>query len=90
MEPRPDVTRDLDQVLRQATRARRQAERLAPDAPRAERLAAAVALSNAAVTLAALRDDIALRLAVLRRSGRSHSAYAQAGRLGSGTRGDRT
>ena len=89
-EPWPGITRNPDQALRLAARARKQAECLAADAPRAAYLSAAVALTQAAATLAALRNDIALQLAVLRRRGQSHSAYARAGRLGSQTRGDRT
>ncbi len=87
---RSDFQPALERALRLAARARRQAECLAPDAPRAQRLSVALSLSDAATLLAALRNDIALRLAALRQGAQTNRAYARADRLGTGTRGDRT
>ena len=90
MRDRADFERDLDRAMGLAARARSRFQDLPDNAPRPDRIKAAVALAEAVKSLIALREETAVRLGALRCRGRSRRAYAQAANLGTGERGDRT
>ena len=89
MRDREDFERDLDRAIGLAARARRGFQELPAEAPRSDRLKAAVALAEAVKSLMALREETGARLGALRCRDRSRRAYAQAANLQTRNRGDR-
>ena len=82
--------RALNDALKRAAAARRQARQLRTDAGRADRLAAAAGLAEAIKTLEDLRGQTASRLRAVRGCGRSRRAYARAATLAAPASGRRS
>ena len=74
MRDREEFQRDLDHAMGLAARARRAFQELSAEAPRTDRLMAAVALAEAVKSLMALREETGTRLGALRCRDRSRRA----------------